>query len=41
MKDKADAAPIATEACAAQLETQNAQATRKPAVGPNSRSMLA
>ncbi len=41
MKDKADAAPTATDACAAQLETQNAQATRKATVGPNSRSILA
>src|SRR4051812_49624325 len=41
MKDKAEAAPIATEACATQLETQNAQAARNATVGPNSRSILA
>jgi hypothetical protein len=32
---------IATAACAAQLETQNDQATRKAALRPNFRSMLA
>src|SRR3982750_1143737 len=39
--DSADAAPTATDACAVQLETQNAHATRNAMVGPNSRSTLA
>ena len=41
MNDRADTAPTATDACAVQFETQNDQATRKPMVGPNSRSIFA
>ena len=40
-QDKAEAPAIATAACAVQLETQKAQATRKAAVRPNCRSILA
>lgn len=40
-KDKADAAAMATDACATQFDTQNAQATRKAMVGPSSRSIFA
>src|SRR6185369_611096 len=39
--ERLEPAAIATDACAVQFENQNAQVTRKPIVGPNSRSMLA